>query len=82
MSRSYARLLDPALEDDDDPFTDYNACLEPLEDQLYLPCGVDPHGDICGVVFAPPYPQGKEVLTQRIVRNNNLQDMIWMIETG
>lgn len=82
MSRSYARLLDPALEDDDDPFAGYNARLEPLEDQLYLPCGVDPHGDICGVVFAHPYPQCKEVLTQRMVRNNNLQDMIWMIETG
>ena len=49
---------------------------------LYLPVGVDPHGDICGVVFAHPYPQSKEVLSQRIIRNNNLQDMLWLIETG
>jgi transposase len=82
MPTSYARLLDPALEDDDNPFAGYNASHEPLEDRLYLPCGVDPHGDICGVCFVHPYPQRKEVLCQRIVRNNNLQDMLWMIETG
>ena len=82
MSRSYARLLDPTLEDDNHPFAGYEARLEPLEDRLYLPCGVDPHGDICGVVFVHPYPQCKEILAQRIIRNNNLQDMIWMIETG
>jgi transposase len=81
MSPSHARLLDPTLEDDD-PFAGYDAQVEPLEDRLYLPCGVDPHGDICAVVFVHPYPQRKEILTQRLVRNNNLQDMIWMIETG
>ncbi len=82
MSRSYARLLDPVLEDDDNPFAHYDAHNEPLEDRLYLPVGVDPHGDICGVVFAHPFPQCKEILAQRIVRNNNLQDMLWMIETA
>jgi transposase len=82
MPTSYARLLDPTLEDDDHPFAGYDARREPLEDRLYLPCGVDPHGDICGVCFVHPYPQRKEVLCQRIVRNNNLQDMLWMIETG
>lgn len=82
MAHSYARLLDPALEDDRHPFAGYDVRREPLEDRLYLPCGVDPHGDICGVVFVHPYPQHTQVLSQRIVRNNNLQDMLWMIETG
>jgi transposase len=82
MSRAYARLLDPQLEVEADPFAGYDARLEPLEDRLYLPCGVDPHGDICGVVFAHPYPQRKEILTQRIIRNNHLEDMLWLIETG
>ena len=82
MSRSYARLLDPALEDDDQPFAGYDVEREPLEDRLYLPCGIDPHGDVCGVVFAHPYPQVKEILTQRLIRNNHLEDMLWLIETG
>lgn len=82
MSHAYARLLDPRREAETDPLAGYDARHEPLEDQLYLPCGVDPHGDICGVVFAHPYPQSKEILTQRILRNNNLQDMLWLIDTG
>ncbi len=82
MASSTAHLLDPALADAADPFAGYDPSAEPLEDRLYLPVGVDPHGDICGVVFAHPYPQSKEVLTQRIIRNNNLQDMLWLIETG
>jgi transposase len=82
MSRAYARLLDPALEEEPDPLAGYEVHQEPLEDRLYLPCGVDPHGDICGVVFAHPYPQCKEVLTQRIIRNNDLPDLLWLIETG
>ena len=82
MKRVDAHLLDPALADADDPFAGYYPGTEPLEDRLYLPVCVDPHGDICGVVFAHPYPQRKEVLTQRIIRNNNLQDMLWLIETG
>jgi transposase len=82
MSRAYACLLDPQLEAKGDPFDGYDARLEPLEDRLYLPCGVDPHGDVCGVVFAHPYPQSKEILAQRILRNNHLQDMLWLIETG
>lgn len=76
MSRSDARLLDPVLEDDDAPFAHYDTHNEPLEDRLYLPAGVDPHGDICGGVFAHPFPQCKEILSQRIVRNNNLQDIM------
>lgn len=82
MSRAYARLLDPQLQAQADSFADYDARLEPLEDRLYLPCGVDPHGDMCGVVFAHPYPQRKEILAQRIIRNNHLEDMLWLIETG
>ncbi len=82
MSQFNAHLLDPALEDPAEPLAGYDVSQEPLEDRLYLPVGVDPHGDICGVVFAHPYPQSKEVLTQRIIRNNNLQDMLWLIETG
>lgn len=82
MASSTAHLLDPTLADAADPFAGYDPSAEPLEDRLYLPVGVDPHGDICGVVFAHPYPQNKEVLTQRIIRNNNLQDMLWLIETG
>lgn len=35
MSRSSARLLDPAQEDDDDPSAGYDARLESLEDRLY-----------------------------------------------
>jgi transposase len=82
MIRSMAHLLDPALADAANSRAGYDPSAEPLEDRLYLPVGVDPHGDICGVVFAHPYPQSKEVLTQRIIRNNNLQDMLWLIETG
>jgi transposase len=82
MSRTYARLLDPVFEDDDEPFAGYDSRREPLDDRLYLPCGIDPHGDICGVVFVHPYPQCKEILSKRIIRNNNLQDVMWMIDTG
>jgi hypothetical protein len=72
MDRSVAHVLDPALAPADAPFADSDISAEPLEDRLYLPVGVDPHGDICGVVFAHPYPQSKEVLSQRIIRNNTL----------
>ena len=82
MTRVDAHLLDPALADAADPCAGDDPSAEPLEDRLYLPVGVDPHGDICGVVLAHPYPQSKEVLTQRIIRNNDLQDMLWLIETA
>ena len=82
MTQLAAHLLDPALADAAAPCAGYDPSAEPLDDRLYLPVGVDPHGDICGVVFAHPYPQSKEVLSQRIIRNNNLQDMLWLIETG
>jgi hypothetical protein len=54
MSSSQAHLLDSALADATDPFAGYDSSAEPLEDRLYLPVGVDPHGDTCGVVFARP----------------------------
>lgn len=82
MTQLAAHLLDPALADAAALCAGYDPSAEPLDDRLYLPVGVDPHGDICGVVFAHPYPQSKEVLSQRIIRNNNLPDMLWLIETG
>ena len=36
MSMTFARLLDPCFEDDDDPFRHYDYRGEPLEDRLYL----------------------------------------------
>jgi hypothetical protein len=82
MSRSYASFLDPQRSSGDHPWAGYDPADEPLEDRLYLPCGVDPHGDICGVCFVHPYPQGKEVLCQKIIQNNTLKDMLWLITTG
>lgn len=82
MSRRYTNHLDPQLPDGDPLWDGYDPAGEPLEDRLYLPCGVDPHGDICGVCFVHPYPQGKEVLCQKIIQNNDLQDMLWLIATG
>lgn len=54
MTRSTAHLLDPALADAADPWAGYDPNAEPLEDRLYLPVGVDPHGDVCGA----QYPTG------------------------
>lgn len=82
MSRSYASYLDPQLTDCEQPFQGYQAAGEPLEDRLYLPCGIDPHGDICGVCFVHPYPQCKEVLCQKLIRNNDLKEMLWLIAQG
>ena len=82
MSRRYSSHLDPQLPDGDRLWDGYDPAGEPLEDRLYLPCGVDPHGDICGVCFVHPYPQGKEVLCQKIIQNNDLKDMLWLIATG
>jgi len=82
MSRRYTNHLDPQLPDGDQLWDGYDPAGEPLEDRLYLPCGVDPHGDICGVCFVHPYPQGKEVLCQKIIQNNDLKDMLWLIATG
>jgi transposase len=82
MSRRYVRQQDPQFSDRDQLWEGYDPAGEPLEDRLYLPCGVDPHGDICGVCFVHPYPQGKEVLCQKIIQNNDLKDMLWLIATG
>lgn len=82
MPMTFARLLDPTFEDDDDPFRFYDPSGEPLEDRLYLPCGIDPHSKVCGVVFVHPLPHRQDILAQRIIRNNNLQDVTWLMETG
>jgi transposase len=82
MSMTFARLLDPAFEDDDDPFRFYDSSGEPLEDRLYLPCGIDPHSQVCAAVFVHPLPQRKDILEQRIIPNNDLRGVTWLIETG
>jgi len=79
---TFARLLDPAFEDEHDPFRYYDPAGEPLEDRLYLPCGVDPHSKLCGVAFVHPLPQRQDVLVERQIRNNSLEDVTWLIETG
>ncbi len=82
MARVYARLLDPTLDEVENPWAGYEARHDPLEDRLYLPVGVDSHGDICGMVLAHPYPQCKEILPQRVIRNNHLPDLLWLVETA
>jgi transposase len=79
---SFARILDPTFEDIDDPFSGYDARGEPLEDKLYLPCGIDPAKKELGVVFLHPYPQNNTVLAKRIIRNLSFEDANWLIETG
>ena len=82
MNRVDAHLLDPALADADDPFAGYDPVLNPWKT-----------GSTClsvstrmatSVVWSLPTPtrSAKEALTQRIIRNNNLLDMLWLIETG
>ncbi|MFQ6058666.1 MAG: IS110 family transposase [Anaerolineae bacterium] len=82
MSMTFARLLDPAFEDDHDPFRHYDPAGEPLEDRLYLPCGIDPHSKVCGVAFVHPLPHRQDVLVEREIRNNSLEDVAWLIGTG
>ena len=82
MSTTFARLIDPTFEDDHDPFRHYDASGEPLEDRLYLPCGIDPHSQVCGVAFVHPLPQRQEVLLERHLHNNCLEDVTWLMETG
>lgn len=54
MARSYARLLDPTLDPAADPWAGYEASGEPLEDRLYLPCGVDPTAIFAGWFLPTP----------------------------
>jgi len=82
MPMTFARLLDPCFEDEDDPFRHYDARGEPLEDRLYLPCGIDPHKEACAAVFVHPLPQRQEILSQRHVRNQYLPDALWLVEEG
>jgi transposase len=79
---SFSTILDPTFEDLTDPFKGYDAQGEPLEDKLYLPCGIDPAKKELGVVFVHPYPQNNTVLEKRIIRNLSFSDANWLIETG
>ena len=56
MSMTFARLVDPCFEDEDDPFRHYDYRGEPLEDRFYLPCRIDPHKDVCHAAFVHPLP--------------------------
>lgn len=66
---SFARILDPKFEDFSHPFKYYDAQGEPLEDKMYLPCGIDPAKKELGVVFIHPYPQNNNVLEKKIIEN-------------
>jgi len=79
---SFSRILEPEFEDFLNPFKYYDAQGEPLEDKLYLPCGIDPAKKELGVVFVHPYPQNNTVLEQRIIKNLSFSDANWLIETG
>jgi transposase len=82
MSSSFSRILDPSFEDMDDPFKHYDATGEPLEDRLYLPCGIDPDKRELSVAFLHPFPQNNQVLKKRRIKNVNLKDASWLISTG
>jgi len=82
MTSTFSRLLDPSLEDAHDPFQGYDPRGEPLDDRLYLPCGIDPHADVCGVAFVHPLPQCADVLEARVIDNHCWSDLTWLIDTG
>jgi transposase len=82
MSTTFARLLDPCFEDDEDPLRHYDERGKPLEDRLYLPCGIDPHKTVCHAVFVHPLPQRQEILSQRRLKNQHLPDALWLVEEG
>jgi len=65
MSMTFARLLDPCFEDEDDPFRHYDARGGPLEDRFHLPCGIDPHKKICYAAFVHSSPHRREILSDR-----------------
>ena len=77
---SFSRILDPQFEDFSNPFKHYNAQGEPLEDKLYLPCGIDPAKKELGVAFVHPYPQNNTVLEKRNIQNLSFSDANWLIE--
>lgn len=82
MTSTFSRLVDPFLEDATHPFHGYDPRGEPLDDRLYLPCGIDPHADVCGVAFVHPLPQSQEVLETRLIDNHCWTDLRWLIDTG
>lgn len=82
MSMTFARLLDPCFEDDDDPFRHYDYRGEPLEDRLYLPCGIDPHKKVCHAAFVHPLPHRQDILSHCQVQNQHLPDALWLVEEG
>ena len=82
MPMTFARLLDPSFEDDNHPFRHYDARGEPLEDRLYLPCGIDPHKKVCHVAFVHPLPHRQEILSQRSIPNRDLQSALWLVQEG
>lgn len=82
MPMTFARLLDPCFEDDDDPFRHYDVRGEPLEDRLYLPCGIDPHKKVCYAAFVHPLPHRQEILTHRRIPNRDLQAALWLVQEG
>ena len=82
MPTTFARLLDPSFEDEDDPFRHYDARGEPLEDRLYLPCGIDPHKKACAAVFVHPLPHRQDILCQRQIQNQYLPDALWLVDEG
>jgi transposase len=82
MSMTFARLLDPCFEDEDDPFRHYDYRGEPLEDRLYLPCGIDPHKKVCHAAFVHPLPHRQDILSHRQVLNQHLPDALWLVEEG
>lgn len=82
MPMTFARLLDPRFEDDDDPFRHYDVRGEPLEDCLYMPCGVDPHKKVCYAAFVHPLPHRQEILSHRSIPNRDLQAALWLAQEG
>jgi transposase len=82
MSCSFSRILDPAFEDMDDPFKHYNHRGEPIEDRLYLPCGIDPDKKEVGVAFLHPFPQNNLVLEKRKLKNVDADAANWLIARG
>jgi transposase len=79
---SFSRILDPQFEDFSNPFKHYNAQGEPLEDKLYLPCGIDPAKKELGVAFVHPYPQNNKVLEEKNIQNLSFSDANWLLEKG
>ena len=82
MSSSFCRILDPYFEDDDDPFKHYDENGEPIDDRLYLPCGIDPDKKRLGIAFVHPFPQNNTVLEMRKIKNLDFLAANWLIATG